>query len=131
MIIWPHPVDDGHFHVYYYSMSLVLLGEESTNYVRTSTHTNIRADDPERDTLMSFGNWSRLCHLRLWLATLPGELSDNVHITQYLGTIPIWEGRDIDKTRVKRLISRLVQTAPKERLPQLCRQFRNMLRRSS
>ena len=112
-------------------MPLMLDCRKATTYIRTSSHTCIREDDPDLKQLLSFGRWDQHTHIHVWLAEAGPEVAEASHIKAYLGSVPLWNHDDIDRARVRRLIKKLVQSAPKDQIRQLCRQLRSALRNSA
>ena len=112
-------------------MTLTLDCKKTTNYIRTGSHTCIRDDDPDLKQFLSFGRWDQHTHVHVWLSEAAQKPSEDSHIKEYLGSVPLWNHDDIDRARVRRLIRKLVQSAPKDQIRQLCRQLRSALRNTA
>ena len=82
-----------------YLMPLTLDWKRSTLFVRTSTHTCVREDDPDREGLLSIGRWNRHTHVHFWLAEVVSPAAGSSHVKAYLGSVPLWNRDDINRTR--------------------------------
>ncbi|MHC4607428.1 MAG: hypothetical protein ACYTAF_10955 [Planctomycetota bacterium] len=111
-------------------MPWVILCDEKISYLRPETHTSIREEDPEREDLLSFGDWQRNRCLRFWLARVGEASGRRVLISDYIGSVPI-RGGVVDSKRVRRAADRLAALAAREKVPHLLRQLRTHLDRAS
>ena len=109
-------------------MALILELKRATYYIRTSSHTCIRDDDPELNQLLSFGRWDQHTHVHIWLTESDPHDAESHHINAYLGSVPIWNRIDIDRSKVRRVVQTRLTAAPKDQHRLLCRQLRSALR---
>ena len=104
----------------------LVVARERVHFVRPSTHTHVRADDPSLVELMRYGDWYRERALQLWLARDTG--GGEPHLVEYLESVLAWEG-ELDRDCMRRVVRRLVAVAPREERRALCRGLRRQLDR--